>query len=166
MTFSTLNNPTQLSPADADQIRGTAKWARFLAIVGFIMLGLMVVFGAFMGSFLGKIMAMQSQMTGNAMPFDTSMLGTIYLVIFLISAVIYFFPTLFLYQYASRTLKALRGPFDADSFSSALQAHRSFYGYIGVLMIVVLCLYVMGGVGMAIAFAAMGHLPQAHGATM
>ncbi len=159
MAFSTLSNPTSLSPDDADQLQATAKWARLVAILGFVFLGIMLLIGIIMGAFLGRVMAMKAAMTGQVMPFDPAMFGVFYAVIFLVVVVIYFFPTLFLYQYATRTLRALRGGFDAAQFSKGVGAQRSFFTYIGILMIVLVGLYTLGGVIMAIIIAMMPSLP-------
>jgi hypothetical protein len=159
MTFSTLNTHSSLSITDMEELQGTAKWARIVAIIGFVMLGLMLVFGLAFGSFFGKIMAMQSAMSGAQMPFDPSLFGIFYAVLFLVMVMIYFFPTLFLYQYATRTLRSLKNGFDATTFSSGLRAHRSFYSYIGVLMIIVTVLYALMFIFLGIAMAMMPSIP-------
>lgn len=156
MSFSVLNTPSQLSLADADEVRGTARWARTIAIIGFVMLGMMLLFGLFFGTFLGRMMDLSARMSGQAMPFDPSILGVVYMVVFLVLAVIYFFPTLFLYRYATRTLKALTGPFDPASFSAGLAAHRSFYGYVGVLVIIGAVFNGLGLLGALVAGLTMG----------
>lgn len=167
MSFSTLNTPTALSLADAEEIRGTARWARIIAIIGFVMLGIMLLFGVFFSTFMARVMSMSAAMTGAAVPVDFSMLGMFYTVLFIVIVLIYFFPVLFLYRYATRTLKALRGPFDAAAFSAGLGAHRSFYGYIGVLTIISLVLNGIGLIFLLIAGLAMGRMADhAGGITM
>lgn len=159
MAFSTLGSPTSLSPDDADQIHATAKWARLVAILGFVFLGIMLLIGLTMGSFLGRMLAMNAAMTGQVMPVDPAMLGLLYGVIFLVAVVIYFFPTLFLYQYATRTLRALRGGFDVAQFSKGIGAQRSFFAYIGILMIILVVLYAFGAICIGIVMAMMPSLP-------
>lgn len=159
MAFSTLGSATSLSPDDADQIHATAKWARLVAILGFVFLGILLIVGLTMGSFLGRVLAMNAAMTGQVMPFDPTMIGLLYGVVFLVAVVIYFFPTLFLYQYATRTLRALRGGFDAQQFSQGVGAQRSFFAYIGILMIILVGLYAIGGIFIGIAMAMMPSMP-------
>jgi len=134
---------THLSVQDADALRKTAKWARFLAIVGFVMIGLMVLAGFFMGTFVSRIMSMQSDMMGTPMPPGLESIGTIYLVMFLIIGAIYFVPTLLLYQFATRTLRSLAGSFEPVTFTSGLEAHRRLYKFMGILMIIVLGIYAL-----------------------
>jgi hypothetical protein len=159
MAFTALNTPTSLSPADLTEVEGTARWARLVAITGFALLGLMLVFSIVFSRMLGQLLAMQALMTGQAPPFDPSAMGILYVVVILFVCVLYFFPTLFLFQFATRTLRAVRGGFDAPSFSRGLQAHRSFYAYIGILVIILGVLNVLAFVGLAIAFANLPTLP-------
>lgn len=165
---------TQISALDAETLKGTARWGRFLSILGFVMIGLMVIAAFFFGSLFAQ---MGSAMSGQAQP-DTEQMreleealqemegmegvdlsqfeeqrhaagsaaafsGTMFTIMFLVSAALYFVPTLLLYQFSSRTLKALSGPFDASVFSSGLAAHRRMYKFIGILTIVLLALYLV-----------------------
>lgn len=134
---------THLSVQDADALRKTAKWARFLAIMGFIVIGLMVLVGFSMGSFMASMMSMQSDMMGTPMPPGLESIGSIYTVIFLFIGAIYFVPTLLLYQFATRTLRSLAGSFDPITFTSGLEAHRRLYKFMGILMIIVLSIYAL-----------------------
>lgn len=159
MSFTTLNTPTSLSPGDLAEVEATARWARVLAVTGFVLLGLMLLFSILFSRMLGQLLAMQALMTGQAPPFDPSVLGIVYALLMLFVAVLYFFPTLFLFQYATRTLRAVRSGFNADGFSRGLQAHRSFYAYMGILMIIVGVLNALAFAGLAIALASMPTLP-------
>lgn len=159
MAFSTLNNPTSLSADDADQILVTAKWARLVAILGFVFLGILLLIGTVMSTFLSRLMAMNMALTGGSMPFDPTMFGLFYALIFLIAVIIYFFPTLFLYQYATRTMRALRAGFDPELFSKGIGAQRSFFSYIGILMIILVGLYAIGAIVIGFAMAMMPSMP-------
>jgi hypothetical protein len=153
MLDSNTGTHTQLSPQDADALRQTARWARFLAIMGFVMIGIMVVFGVFMGSMFARLGAMQNEMTGMPTPIGMEALGTTYTVMFLLIGALYFVPTLLLYQFATRTLRALGPTFDPLTFTNGLHAHRRLYKFMGILMIIVLSLY---GIGFLIMLAVGG----------
>lgn len=146
---------TQLSILDADLLRRTAKWARFLAIVGFVMIGFMVLIGVFAGSFMGMILAKESALTG--MPVNGLMgaFGAMYTVLFLLIALLYFFPTLYLYRFATRTLKTVNGPFDGAVFSGGIDSLRKLFAFMGVLTLIVLCVYGLFFLIAAIGAAAM-----------
>lgn len=159
MAFSTLSDPTYLSADDADQIHATAKWAKLVAILGFVLLGIMLIIGAVAGSLVSRAMAMSAAVTGQAMPLDPTMLSLLYGLVFLVVVIIYFFPTLFLYRYATRTLRALRSGFDAAEFSKGVGAQRSFFSYVGILMIILVGLYAIGGIFVGITLAMMPRLP-------
>lgn len=159
MAFSTIGTPSSLSPDDADQLHATAKWARLVAILGFVFLGLLLLMGFTMGPFIARIMAMNAAMTGQPLPMDPTMLGLLYGVLFLVAVIIYFFPTLFLYQYATRTLRALRGGFDAVQYSKSLVAQHSLFTYLGVLMAIVVGLYAIGAVIIGITVCMLPDIP-------
>lgn len=159
MAFTTLTSPTELSLEDAEQIRATAKWARLVAILGFTLIGLLLLFGAFLSFYLSRLFTLQAAMTGQALPMDPTMMGILYMVILLVLSVVYFFPTLFLFQYASRTLRAFRNGFDAAQFSAGLRAHRSMYGYVTILLAILTALYLIIGVVMGIGFAFLPQMP-------
>lgn len=164
MAFTTLSSPTELSLEDAEQIRGTAKWARVVAILGFAWIGLVLLVGAFLSFYLNRLFTLQAAMTGQAPPMDPTLMAVLYLVIMLVTAVVCFFPALFLYQYASRTLRAFRNGFDAASFSTGLRAHRSMYAYVTVLLAVTVFFYLLLGIGLGIGAAMLPTMPAAPGA--
>ena len=81
-------------------LKETAKWAKFLSILGFVFMGLMVIAGIFIGSFMSKM----TNFSSFAMPFPSSLLSIMYIVI----AVLYFMPCYYLYQFAVKTKTAGR----------------------------------------------------------
>lgn len=181
MTDDTTSGTTVLSHADAEALRGTAKWARFIAIVGFVIIGLMVLGGIFAGSMIAKMASVTSgmqeaqmeqmralqemqgmegmegmeesmeqlegmQSTGMAMG------GAMYTIMFLLIAALIFFPNFLLYQFGTKTLKALNGGADAATLTAALNSHRRYYKFSGILLIIVLAIYAIiflfAGLGM------------------
>lgn len=132
---------TQLSAADAGTLRRTAKWARFIGIVGLVGAGLLIVLALFINGILGTVMDRQLDMTGVEMPFDLRMIGTFYAIGMFFAAALYFVPALLLYQFGSRTLRSLSTGFEPEHFSGALQAHRRFYKFMGIVTMIMLALY-------------------------
>jgi hypothetical protein len=108
------------------------KWSMFLAIVGFIFLGLVIVVGVIAGSFLS---AFGSGKTGLGIS-EISVF-----IIFLIMAVIYFFPVLFLFRYSKHTARAVE-TLDKMALHKAFKNLKYFFTYLGVLIIMLLALYV------------------------
>lgn len=153
-----MNPPasTQLSAFDAEVLRRSAKWARFLGIVGLVMVGLFVIFSLFAGTVMTRLLTMQSQTMGTPMPPMMSMIGPMYTVVFLLCAALYFFPAWYLFRHGNSTLRALRGPFDAAALSQGFDALRKLFTFMGVLTIIVLCFYALGLL-MVLGALAMAH---------
>ena len=126
-----------LSGQSRSYLRETAKWGRFLAIVGFVMLGLLVLMGIFAGSAMGLLL---SGMPGA----DASLLPTgLFTAYFLIFAVIYFFPIYYLYKFSNQMKLALNND-DEMSLESSFSNLKSLYKFMGILTIIMLALYAIG----------------------
>ena len=127
-----------------------AKWASFLAIVGFVFTGL-IVLSAFTA---GAMIATNPQL---AMMFGKmGAAGSIVLTIMcLIYAFIIFYPSLLMFKYSTKAkLGVLYG--EQENLDVAFGKLKSLFKYWGILMIVVIGLYllliistVVGGVAAA-----------------
>jgi hypothetical protein len=109
------------------------KWAMFLAIIGFIFLGLIIVIGLIAGTFLS---AFSSGKTGLGVP------ESVIMVIFLVLAVVYFFPVLFLFRFSKHTAHAVQ-ILDKHELHKAIKNLKSYFVYLGVLIIIILSFYVV-----------------------
>lgn len=112
----------------------TAKWGYFLSIVGFIGIGLMVLAGLFMGTFMSTLGA-----SAGAMGLISPMFIT---VLYLILAAVYFFPVLYLYKFSTQMKVALRSDNESE-LTSAFQNLKSLYKFMGILTAVVLGIYAL-----------------------
>ncbi len=123
----------------------TAKWAKFLSIVGFILCGLLVILALFMGTLMGTTF---SQIEG------AGLLGggmSIFVTLFyLIIAVLYFFPCLYLFRFSNKMKGALIENNQVE-MTSAFENLKSCFKFMGIMTIVILSLYAL-----AILFAVMG----------
>ena len=108
----------------------TAKWAKFIAILMFIMAGLMVLAGIVVA--VSGSVALQKYFP------LSGMLGVIYIV----AALIYYFPAKYLYDFAAYIKQALYFN-EQESLDYAFNRLKAHYKFIGILMIIALCLYVM-----------------------
>lgn len=114
-------------------MRETVKWAKFLAICFFVGLGLMVLVGVVF--FFLSVSA-----PGPAeMKFSTSAVGIFYILI----AVLYFFPAMYLYRFATASAEAINTLND-DTLEEGLENLKSLFRFTGILMIIVLSLYAVG----------------------
>ncbi|TKG97158.1 hypothetical protein EYV94_01655 [Puteibacter caeruleilacunae] len=111
-----------------------AKWAKFLSIVGFVFVGIILIMAFFISSFMGNMPQMQEQ----PLP-----MGALLQVIYLVIAIIYFTPNLFLFLYATKTIKALK--YDSQtSYEEGANNLRRMFTTIGVFTIIMLALYAIG----------------------
>lgn len=132
----------------------TAKWAKFLAILGFIGIGFMVLFAIFFVLMMSKF---SSQLNSSGVQFQ-AIQGWIMSIGYLIGAVIYIFPVYYLYKFANKTSKALNAN-DTNLLTEGLRYLKSHYLFIGILAIIAMVFYaflIIFSVVMIIAISAMG----------
>jgi hypothetical protein len=120
-----------------DQIR---KWTTFFSILGFVIIGLLLIFGIFAGSIFSKF---ANANTNSNFPFF--MIGFIYFII----AIIYFFPVLYLYRFSVSSKLAIKNN-DPNEFAKAFKNLKSHYQFTGILTIIVLSIYLLIGIGFLI----------------
>jgi hypothetical protein len=129
----------KVDPETKGHLMETARWSRFLAILGYIMLGILIIFGIGMAS----AKSLLSQMPGG---FGESF-GMIMMVVYIALALLYFFPTYFLFK-SGRLLKSAIQTNNQEQFNLGLSYQRRMFKFIGIVMIVILALY-----GLVILFA-------------
>ncbi|MHC2990649.1 hypothetical protein OB13_03275 [Pontibacter sp. HJ8] len=122
----------------------TAKWGKFLAIVGFVFVGLMVAGGLFASTVLGA-MGEGAGLGGSAM--GSAFFGVFYLLF----ALLYFFPVLYLYKFSSKMKIALSAN-NEELVSESFKSLKSLFKFMGVLTIVMLVAYALAL--LAVAFGA------------
>jgi len=119
-------------------LRETAKWAKFLAILGFIGCAMLVLVALFVGSSIGAIY--QSAGLGNGLGPGIGIVVAIFYILF---AALYFFPCLYLYNFAAKMQVALRSN-DQDQLGLAFKNLKSCFRFIGILTVITLSLCVLG----------------------
>ncbi|HEX9512801.1 MAG TPA: DUF5362 family protein [Puia sp.] len=122
----------------------TARWAKFLAILGFICSGILVLVALFAGSFIATL---AGGMGG------ASYLGGMISFVYIVIALVMFFPNLYLFNFASRMQVALRSN-DQEQLTRSFGSLKSCYRFIGILMIIYL--------GLILLFFIFGLLGRAH----
>ena len=131
-------------------LKDVAKWAHMLAILGYIGIGFLVVAGLLMGTIMGSL----SHLSGAG---SMGMLsGTVFTVIYLIIAIVYFFPVYFLHRFAVKMKLALRGQ-NQEALNESLRFLKSHYQYIGIMAIIMIAIYVIVFGIAAVSMAAMSH---------
>jgi hypothetical protein len=112
----------------------TARWAKFLAIMGFVGCGICVLVALFAGTFIAGTLAG----VGDNRGYMGGLVSFIYIAI----ALVMFFPSLYLYNFASRMQVALRSN-DQEQLTRSFRNLKSCYRYMGILTIIYLGLIVL-----------------------
>ena len=116
-----------------------AKWAKFLAIIGFIVCGLVVIMGIFAGSLVSVFSSPYSEFGGRC---TFAGLGALAAVFYLLIALLYFFPCLFLFNFAVKMKAALIAD-DQDTLNISFQNLKKTFRFLGVVTIVILSIYLL-----------------------
>ncbi|WP_295771450.1 DUF5362 family protein [uncultured Mucilaginibacter sp.] len=137
-TFSPVPEPEHkmfLTDEAQYYIQIIAKWGNFLSIIGFIMCALLLL----LGSFISSIMSSLSAMGGNPMAGSVQGVMT---VMYVLIAIFYFFPTLYLFQFSSKAKKAILFANSAE-LAEAFGKLKSCFKFIGIVTIVILSIYAL-----------------------
>lgn len=137
----------QLDESAKDFLKETAKWAYFLSIIGFVGIGLLVLIAIFAGTFFSL---MSNSVPGMAAAGGS--FGIMFSIIYLIMALLYFFPVYFLNKFASNAKKAFRDN-DSEALTNSFGYLKSHYKFIGILTVILLALY-----GVVLVFAVIAGL--------
>nr|WP_321452021.1 hypothetical protein [uncultured Carboxylicivirga sp.] len=111
-----------------------SKWAKFLAIMGFIGVGFMALAGVI--ATIGLTIAGGASMGLSGLP--VGLIGVFYLVI----ALIYYFPVSYLYKFATKTKQAIIGE-NSFTLTAGFSNLKSLFKFMGVFTIVILSLYIL-----------------------
>ncbi|MDC9724210.1 MAG: hypothetical protein PSN34_15780 [Urechidicola sp.] len=131
-SFESFEN-TSLSINSISFLKETGKWAKFLSIVGFVMIGLMIIAALF-------VSAMPNSMPGfdNSLMSSSSLIGGIYLLM----SAIYFFPVYYLFQFSNKINKAFKQN-DNHLLEDSFKNLKSHYKFIGVFTLIFILFYVV-----------------------
>ena len=136
-----------ISDTSKVNLKETGQWSMFLSILGFVMIGLLVLAGFFAGSFISRIGGSETPM-----PFPGYVFGLIYVI----GGAIYFPPIYFLYMFSANMKKAITAS-NQSALDIAFQNLKNHYRYIGILTVVFLAIYLMFGLGAAIFWLLIKH---------
>lgn len=127
----------QLNQTAIQYLKESAKWSLFLAILGFIGIGFMLLAAIAMGSIMSSGLGAATPMAGMG-----GMLSGLYVVM----ALLYFFPVYYLYKYAADMKTALNTR-NNELLTSALGYLKSHHKFLGISIIVIISLYILAIIG-------------------
>lgn len=113
-------------------LKEIAKWAKFLAILGFIGIALIVILAISYSTIL-KLMGQNEFQIAFGFPWIVSF-------IYMLIAVLFFFPNYYLFQFAKKMKLALVEKND-EVLTHALEMLKSHYKFYGVFTISIISIY-------------------------
>jgi len=120
----------------------TGRWGKFLAILGFISSGLLTLLAVFL--MLTPSMGLTARFTAS--------FGFIVGPMYLLMALLYFFPSRYLYIFSSSVNTALFSN-DQDALSAGFESLKSNFKFWGILMICMIGFYILAIFGSIAMFA-------------
>lgn len=130
-----------IDPVTKTYLSEAAKWGRFLAITGMVMLVLMILFGLFFST----------MMATSSNPFEEpveggsglmSGFGVGMAILYMLLAIIWFFPLLYLLRF-SNGIKAALHSNDQNALNISFQNLKSCFRYVGIITIIILAFYAL-----------------------
>jgi hypothetical protein len=109
-----------ITPLMVEYLRETKPWVRFMSVIMFVMVGLILIGSVFM----------------LLIPAGGIFLALIYVAM----GVLYLFPAYFLHQYASAIRSLERGGGDV-AMEDALRSQKSFWRFVGILTLIIMVIY-------------------------
>lgn len=147
---STLGEGGAITDGVLKQLKGTKGWVKLMAIICFMLGGLMVMgglaflaFGLFGSSLMAAMGEQGAQLAGIGGAIGGAVIGLVYAGL----GAIYFVPGFKLWNYAS-TIEDLLKDRAVVTLEKALDYQRSFWKFVGVFTIVMISLYVLLVIGM------------------
>ena len=127
-------------------LRDAARWAKFLSVAGFIFCGLFVVVAIL-------VMSLLSTLFNSVGASGVAGIGAVPIAfVYILIAILNFFPCLYLYNFAVKMQLALAGN-DQEQLNTSFRNMRAFYRFVGVMMIVGLGFFLLGILGMVLITA-------------
>ena len=124
----------EIGPDGLKTLNSTRRWTMFLAVSGFISLGLIVILGIITGTFLT---AFNNSTRIPGIP-DSMLVGG-----FILLALIDFFPVVFLFRFSKHTANAVSS-LDNREMLRALKSLKRFFLFLGVILIILIVAYIGG----------------------
>jgi hypothetical protein len=124
------------------QLREAAKWGRFLAITGLIMMVVIMIWSIIMAVGLNGIQRDMSEYGYQSSAYGSGyLIGTVFGT--LVVVIIYFFPCYFLLRFSNKMIVALDAG-DSAVLTESFRNLKVMFRYLGVLTIIFLVLFLLG----------------------
>lgn len=134
-----------LTDAVQKEMAGVGKWARYIALAGFVICGLIVLFGVFAGVILIAFYSFGADNPALDLP------SLISVPVYLLITFLCFLPCLKLYNFSIKTEEVIKSGSDEALIEAFANLHKCFR-FIGIITISALGLYALIRLGIGIAF--------------
>lgn len=124
----------EITEENLKNLNVSRKWAMFIAIIGFIFLGLIIIIGILTSTFL---FAFKPGEASSEIP------GMVILAVVIILIIGCFLPVLFLFHFSKNINRAVQTR-EKKELNKAFKNLKLYFVYMGVFFIIVLLLYVIG----------------------
>jgi Family of unknown function (DUF5362) len=125
----------QIDHQSSAYLSETAKWTKFLSILGFIFCGLIVIIAIFFGSYISSTFSKYETAGARSA-------GSVVIFVYVLIALIYFFPCLYLFNFSNKMQIGLKNN-DQEQLNLSFKNLRSCFKFLGILTIVILGFYLL-----------------------
>jgi len=132
-----LSNDLQVSPVTLSYLLESAKWGKFLAIMGFIFSGFMFLLAFFLPAVMLQLPPYNKLAANNSSGLQAGMT-----VVYLLIAVILFFPCFYLYKFSVK-MQVAEKSLSQENFDDSLKNLKSLLKFCGIITIILLSFYVL-----------------------
>ncbi len=133
-----------LDATSTSHLKETASWARLLAIVGMVMCVLMVLGGILASVAFSKVGELERDYGRSGYGSGASAgMGAAIVVVYIIVALIYFFPCLFTLRFANYIKTAINAN-DQQALNEGLRNLKATFRYMGIITIIFIAFFVLG----------------------
>ncbi len=120
----------------------TAKWGKFFAILGFIGSVILVLVGVIVATNYEEF---EKAINANGNNRTVTDIGPAIGIIYVVGAIIYFFPCLYLLKFSNQIKTALASD-DQTKLTSAFKNLKSMFRFVGVLTIILIALFIVASI--------------------
>ena len=132
-----LSNDLQVTPQAQNYLTESAKWGKFLAIMGFILCGFMMVIAFFIPVVLTQLPPYNTMSSDFSAGMKVGMT-----IVYLILALLFFFPCFYLYKFSVKMQSAAK-TVSQDNFEESLMNLKSMFKFYGIFTIIILSFYAL-----------------------
>jgi hypothetical protein len=134
----------QVDNGNIPYLNEAAKWGKFLSILGFVLIIILVICGCVF-LFSGGNLASDVNTDLPNLDLAPGAFGIVFAIYFFITALIYFFPCFFMYRFAAQMQLALRTN-DQIVLNRSFENLKSLFKFFGVVTIIILCIWVIAAI--------------------